>query len=115
MASCNGQLKPIPVANDLKNENWIGTMRRIILVGALAVALASSGCAGMSDTEQRAGSGAAIGAAGGAVIGALSGSTLMGAAIGAGAGMVGGLMVDKRENDNEKSYQDGYEAGQQSQ
>ncbi len=113
MASCNGRLIPIPVVNDPKKENWIGTMRSIFLVGALVFALVSSGCAGMSDTEQRAGSGAAIGAAGGAVIGALSGSTLMGAAIGAGVGMVGGLMVDKREKDKENAYQDGYEAGQQ--
>ncbi len=115
MASCSGRPTPIPVANDLKNENWIDTMRRIFLVGVFVVALASSGCAGMSDTEQRAGSGAAIGTAGGAVIGALSGSTLMGAAIGAGVGLLGGLMVDKREKDKEKAYQDGYEEGQQAQ
>ncbi len=115
MASCNGRLTLIPVVNDRKKENWISTMRSIFLVGALVVALASSGCAGMSDTEQRAGSGAAIGAGAGAVIGAISGSTLTGAAIGAGVGLVGGLMVDKREKDKEKAYQDGYEAGQQSQ
>ncbi len=115
MASCNGRLTLIPVVNDSGNENGIGKMRNIFLVGALVVVLAASGCADMSDTEQRAGSGAAIGAAGGAVIGALSGSTLAGAAIGAGVGLVGGLMVDKREKDKEKSYQDGYEAGQQAQ
>ncbi len=94
MASCKWRLTLIPVVNEPKNENWIDTMRSIFLVGALVFALVSSGCAGMSDTEQRAGSGAAIGA---------------------GAGLVGGLMVDKREKDKEKSYQDGYEAGQQSQ
>ena len=115
MASCKWRLTLIPVVNEPKNENWIDTMRSIFLVGALVFAVVSSGCAGMSDTEQRAGSGAAIGAGAGAVIGALSGSTLTGAAIGAGAGLVGGLMVDKREKDKEKAYQDGYEAGQQAQ
>lgn len=114
MAYCNGRLTPIP-ANDLKMKNWMGMMRHILLVGALASALAASGCAGMSDTEQRAGTGAAIGAGGGAVIGALSGNTLAGAAIGAGAGLVGGLVVDKTKKDKEKAYQDGYDAGQQSQ
>ena len=90
-------------------------MRRVFLTAALVAALASSGCAGMSDTEQRAGSGAAIGAGAGAVIGALSGSTLIGAALGAGAGMVGGLMVDQREKDKESAYQQGYDAGLQAQ
>ena len=96
-------------------KKWMGTMRHILLVGTLAGALAASGCAGMSDTEQRAGTGAAIGAGAGAVVGALSGNTMAGAAIGAGAGLVGGLVVDKTQKDKEKAYQDGYEAGQQSQ
>ena len=90
-------------------------MKSALLIGTLVAALATSGCSGLSDTEQRAGTGAAIGAGAGAVIGALSGSTLTGAAIGAGAGMVGGLMVDKREKDKEAAYQEGYEAGQQAQ
>lgn len=90
-------------------------MNRPLLIGTLALSLAASGCAGLSDTEQRAGTGAAIGAGAGAVIGAMSGSTLTGAAVGAGAGMVGGLMVDKREKDKEEAYQSGYEAGQQAQ
>ena len=82
---------------------------------ALVAALAVGGCSGLSDTEQRAGTGAVIGAGAGAVVGALSGSTLTGAAIGAGAGLVGGLMVDKREKDKEEAYRKGYEAGQQAQ
>ena len=90
-------------------------MRRILLVGALAAALASSGCAGMTDTEQRAGTGAAIGAAGGAVIGALSGNTAAGAVIGASAGVLGGLLVDKHAKDKEQAYQEGYDAGQKAQ
>ena len=40
----------------------------------LAAALALSGCAGMSDTQQRTLSGAGLGAATGAAIGAFSGS-----------------------------------------
>ena len=114
MASCDGR-RTLILVDDLKMENQMGTMRHILLIGTFASALAASGCAGMSDTEQRAGTGAAIGAGGGAIIGALSGNTLAGAAIGAGAGLVGGLVVDKTKKDQEKSYQDGYEAGQQSQ
>lgn len=115
MASFNGRLKPIPVAIDPENEDWIGKMRSIVLVAALVAALATSGCAGMTDTEQRAGSGAAIGAAGGAVIGALSGNTAAGAVIGLGAGVLGGLLVDKTAKDKDKAYQEGYNAGQKAQ
>jgi len=90
-------------------------MRRVFLTAALVAALATSGCAGLTDTEQRAGTGAAIGAGAGAVIGALSGSTLIGAALGAGAGMVGGLMVDKQDKEKQSAYDKGYEAGLQAQ
>ena len=87
-------------------------MQKSLVVAAVCAALLLSGCAGMSDTEQRAVSGAGIGAAGGAVIGALSGNTAMGAVIGAGAGLVGGLVVDKVKKDNESAYQQGYDARQ---
>ena len=90
-------------------------MKSVFVIGALVVVLAATGCSDLSDTEQRAGSGAAIGAGAGAVIGAISGSTLTGAALGAGAGLIGGLMVDKREKDKDEAYQQGYEAGQQAQ
>jgi osmotically inducible lipoprotein OsmB len=90
-------------------------MRRIFLTAALVAALATSGCSGLSDTEQRAGTGTAIGAGAGAVVGAIAGHTLTGAVIGAGAGLVGGLLVDKSEKDKEAAYQKGYEAGQQAQ
>ena len=86
-------------------------MKKSLVVTVACATLLLSGCAGMSDTEQRAVSGAGIGAAGGAVIGALSGSTAMGALIGAGAGLVGGLVVDKTAKDKENAYQEGYEAG----
>jgi hypothetical protein len=57
-------------------------LKRVTLA---ALCLAVAGCAGMSDTEQRALTGTAAGAAGGAVVGAIAGNTAMGAAIGAGA------------------------------
>jgi len=84
-------------------------MVRKILLPVAALALA--GCAGMSDTEQRALSGTAIGAGGGAVVGAIAGNTGLGMAIGAGAGLVGGLVVDKVEKDKEAAYRQGYAAG----
>ena len=90
-------------------------MKKSLVVTVACAALLLSGCAGMSDTEQRAVSGAGIGAAGGAVIGALSGNAALGAAIGAGAGLVGGLVVDKVEKDKESAYLQGYEAGRTAQ
>jgi hypothetical protein len=76
-----------------------------------ALCLAAAGCAGMSDTEQRALTGTGVGAAGGAIIGAIAGNTVAGAAIGAGAGLVGGLVVDKVQKDKEAAYQRGVAAG----
>ena len=63
----------------------------------LAVAgMLLAGCAGMSNTEQRLLTGAAIGAGAGAGLGAVTGglSIPAGAIIGAGVGAVGGLAVD---------------------
>lgn len=59
-------------------------------------ALLLAGCAGMSNTEQRVLTGAAIGAGAGAGLGAVTGglSIPAGAIIGAGAGAVTGLAVD---------------------
>lgn len=81
-------------------------------IGLVLAAGLLASCAGMSETEQRAGSGAVLGAGGGALIGAIAGNTAMGVAIGAGAGLVGGLLVDKVEKDKEAAYQKGYEDGQ---
>jgi hypothetical protein len=55
-----------------------------------------TGCAGMSNTEQRVLTGAAIGAGAGAGLGAVTGglSIPAGAIIGAGVGAVGGLALD---------------------
>ena len=44
------------------------------VLGAIALLTLLSGCAGMSDTQQRALTGTGIGAAGGAVLGAIGGN-----------------------------------------
>jgi len=84
-------------------------MRKMALAFSAIVLLA--GCAGMSDTQQRAVTGTGIGAAGGAVIGAMAGNAGLGAVIGAGAGLAGGLLVDKSKKNQEAAYQSGYTAG----
>jgi len=61
----------------------------------MVIALALSGCAGMSPTEQRVLSGGAIGASGGTLIGMAAGSPAIGAAVGGGAGLLGGLVYDQ--------------------
>jgi osmotically inducible lipoprotein OsmB len=61
------------------------------------MALAVSSCSGMSYTEQRTLSGAAIGAGGGSLIGWAAGCPACGAAIGAGAGALGGYVYDRYE------------------
>ena len=63
-----------------------------IVVSTLALAVALGGCAGMSDTQQRVGSGAAIG---GLAVGALTGDWGW-AAAGAAAGAAGGYLVDQQ-------------------
>ena len=74
----------------------------------LVLALSLSGCAEMTDTQRRAGTGTVAGAAGGAAIGAMAGNAGMGAAIGAGVGLLGGLLYDQ----NQKAYQRGRSDGQ---
>ena len=49
-------------------------MKNYALILILTISLALGGCAGMSDTEQRTLSGAAIGTGAGAVVGAIAGS-----------------------------------------
>lgn len=71
---------------------------------ALAVLLLSTGCAGMTDQQQRALSGGAIGAGGGALFGAITGgSPVIGAAVGGAAGVVGGLLVHEHEKSKAQS------------
>ena len=75
----------------------------------LVLVLSLAGCAGMTDTERRAGTGTLAGAAGGAAIGAMAGNAGMGAAIGAGVGLLGGIIYDQ----NQKAYEQGRRDGQQ--
>jgi len=84
-------------------------MKTMTLV--LCTTLLMGGCAGMSDTQQRALTGTGIGAAGGAVIGAMAGNAGLGAVIGAGAGLAGGLLVDKSKKNQADAYESGYAAG----
>ena len=84
-------------------------MTRTLITAALALSLA--GCAGMTDTQQRALTGTAAGSATGAAIGAIAGNAGMGAAIGAGAGLLGGLLVDRSKKNEEAAYRRGYSAG----
>jgi|WetSurSiteA1Bulk_404760.scaffolds.fasta_scaffold549800_1 osmotically inducible lipoprotein OsmB len=73
-------------------------MNRQFLIPSLVLATSIlSGCAGMSDTQQRTLSGSAMGAAGGAAIGAISGHAGTGALIGAGVGALGGYVYDQHE------------------
>ena len=89
-------------------------MKKLFIVILLVVSLALVGCSGMSDTEQRTMSGAAIGTAAGGVICAIAGDTGMGLAIGAVTGAASGYIYDQHEKSKEKSYEEGYKAGQKS-
>lgn len=64
----------------------------------MATVIGLSACTGMSDTQQRTLSGAAIGTAAGVGIGALTGGGLLwGAAGGTAVGAVGGYVYDQYE------------------
>jgi len=82
----------------------------ILILSALVV----SGCANMTNTQQRAATGTLGGAAGGAVIGAIAGNAGMGAAIGAGVGALGGFAYGKHEESVNKAYQQGKQDASQS-
>jgi osmotically inducible lipoprotein OsmB len=70
-------------------------VKRTTVASFLLVTLAASGCAGLSETEQRTLTGGAGGAAAGAVIGALAGNAALGAAIGGAAGAGGGFLYGR--------------------
>ena len=71
---------------------------------ALALLLLSTGCAGMTDQQQRALSGGAIGAGGGALLGAITGgSALIGAAVGGAGGVAAGLLIHEHEKGKAES------------
>ena len=69
----------------------------------LVISLALVGCAGMSDTQQRTLSGAAIGTAAGGIVGAIAGHTGIGLAVGAVAGTAGGYLYDHHEKAQQKA------------
>jgi len=84
---------------------------RAATAAALALTLALGGCAGMTDTQQRAVTGTAMGGAGGAALGAIAGNAGMGAAIGACVGLLGGLLVDQHEKSKAEAYDQGVRDG----
>ncbi|MGH7393289.1 MAG: glycine zipper family protein [Candidatus Rokuibacteriota bacterium] len=84
---------------------------RAAKAAAITLTLVLGGCAGMTDTQQRATTGTAMGAAGGAALGAIAGNAAMGAAIGAGVGLLGGLLVDEHEKSKAAAYDQGVRDG----
>jgi len=85
--------------------------RKIFLAAALGGAIALSGCAGMTDTQQRVTTGTAMGAAGGAVVGAITGDWAW-AAAGAAVGATGGFLVDQQKKREQQAYEAGVRTGQ---
>ena len=73
--------------------------RKLIACGALAAVISLAGCANMTDTQRRTGTGAAIGAA---AAGALTGEWGW-AAVGAAAGAAGGYLYDQHKKSEEDS------------
>ena len=82
-------------------------MKKFLLLPLAALVITISGCAGMSDTQQRATTGGLGGAATGAVIGAIAGNAGMGAAIGAASGVVGGYLFGKHKESEQQAYEQG--------
>jgi len=78
-------------------------LSKVIIAGAIALAL--SGCANMTTTEQRTLSGAAIGALGGTAIAAIAEHNLAtGAAIGAGVGAAAGYLYSLSRDQHHTAY-----------
>ena len=87
-------------------------MKKLSMLATVAMSLAA--CADMTPTQQRALTGTAAGAGVGAVFGAIGGNAGLGAAAGAGAGLVGGLLVDRSRQAQDRAFQQGFAARQQS-
>jgi hypothetical protein len=83
---------------------------RLMAVAGLAGALALAGCAGMSTTEQRTLSGAAIGTGVGAVVGAATGDWAW-AAGGAAVGAASGYLYDQQKQKEQRAYEQGLQEG----
>jgi osmotically inducible lipoprotein OsmB len=82
--------------------------RNLVVSCALVGAVALAGCASMSDTDKRVGTGAAIGAAAAGVISGEWGW----AAAGAAAGALGGYLYDQSKKNEQKAYEQGVKDGQ---
>jgi hypothetical protein len=82
-----------------------GTIAALLGIVALVVMLA--GCAGMSETQQRAVSGGLLGAGAGGIIGAIAGDAGMGAAVGAGLGATGGFLYGRHNEELQAAYERG--------
>jgi len=76
----------------------------------MACALAFAGCSGMSTTEQRTLSGAAIGTGVGAAVGAVTGDWGW-AAGGAAIGAAGGYLYDQQKQKEQRAYEQGVQTG----
>jgi hypothetical protein len=83
--------------------------RSTMVASTLALAVALGGCAGMSDTQQRVGTGAAMG---GLAVGALTGEWGW-AAAGAAAGAAGGYLVDQQKRNQQAAQQRAFDQGVQ--
>jgi hypothetical protein len=82
-------------------------MRKFRAMASVLAALITSGCAGMSETEQRTLTGATGGAGVGAILGAIGGNAALGAAAGALAGTAGGYLYDQHKKTEEAAYRQG--------
>lgn len=73
-------------------------MKPVCLVLVLALVGSMTGCAEMTDEQQRLLSGGGIGTAGGVALAAITGgSVLIGAVVGSAAGVAGGALVNEQE------------------
>jgi hypothetical protein len=82
-------------------------MKTFVILGLAVLLINITGCAGMSDTQQRTMTGGLGGAAGGAVIGAIAGNAGMGALIGSAVGASGGFLYGKHKEAEQRAYQQG--------
>ncbi len=71
----------------------IKSMKYLGLTAVMVAGLAGTGCANMSDTDRRVGTGMGIGAVTGALISGSPGGTAVGAAVGG----VGGWLYDREK------------------
>jgi hypothetical protein len=86
-----------------------------IAAAAVVGTLLVTGCADMTDSQQRMLTGTAGGAAGGAAIGAIAGNAALGAGIGAAAGLAGGYLWDQHKKAEQSAYNKGYQQGKKAQ